>query len=425
VAGRRPLHRPVPGVLAQATTAGDELAVEATRDRIQARPDRRERWTSLAATASALAAAAGLAAVGLSHGTPSWWTLAAYVAAYAVALSVQFEIAFGSAVPTELVLVPMLFALDPYLVPAAVVAGLVAGALVDLARGRVHAERILVVPASAWHAVGPALVIGLLAPGQPHAGRAGVYVLALGAQFAFDFGSTATRHALALGAGPRALVRPMLSVFVADSALAPVALLAALGSPARPLLLVPLGVLLAWLAHDRRERIDRSIELGRAYAGAWEKARRDPLTGVGNRLAWEEALSEASAALEGGARHAVLLVDVDHLKAANDEHGHAFGDRLLRATAGAVTGAVRGEDVVARIGGDEFAIIAPGLDADGAQELASRVRSALATQERLDGLSLAASVGSAAVPPASSFDEALLAADAALYAQKTHSRTHA
>jgi diguanylate cyclase (GGDEF)-like protein len=399
----------------------NELAVEATRDRVSAPPRGRERWASLSLSFSLVVTAGVLAAFGLAHGSPSWPVVAAYAAAYAVALAVEFETALGSAVPTELVLVPLLFAVHPYLVPAVVAAGFVGGGLIDLARGRVHAERILVAPASAWHAVGPALVLGLLAPGAPRASHWPVYLLALLSQFAVDFAATAARHVLAFGAGPRSLVPPMLTAFAVDATLAPVALLAAAGDAGslRPLLLLPLVGLLAFLAYDRRDRIDRSIELGRAYVGATAKARTDPLTGVGNRLAWEEAIAAAAAEVEAGAAFGVVLVDVDGLKTANDQHGHAFGDRILAATGHALAAAVRAGDVVARIGGDEFAVLAPALDPAQTAELADRIRQAIRRERELG---LSASVGSAAVPPCATLEEALFAADSALYAEKAASR---
>jgi len=407
--------------VAAAAAFGDELVVDDTRKRVHLAPNRRERAASLGASTLVAAAAAGLAVVGLGHGRPSWLTLGAYVLAYAVALSVEFEIAHGSAVPTELVLVPMLFAVDPYLVPACVTAGLALGGVLDLVRGRVHGERLVALPASAGHAIGPALVLGLLASGPPAARNWPVYVLALGSQFAFDFATTAGRHALALGTSPRALVRPLYWVFVVDTTLAPVGLLAALETgprPAAPLLLVPLLGLLAALANDRSERIDRSIELGHAYVGASREARTDPLTRVGNRLAWEEALVSAAHDVENGVQHTIVLVDVDDLKGANDSRGHDFGDRLLAAAARAVERAVRPADRLARIGGDEFAVLAAGLDAPASGELAARIRAAIAAEDPIDGVRLQASVGAASLPPARSISELLRAADAALYAEK-------
>ena len=107
---------------------------------------------------------------------------------------------------------------------------------------------------------------------------------------------------------------------------------------------------------------------------------------------------------------------------ANDSHGHDFGDRLLSATAQALLAAVRAGDLVARIGGDEFGVLATGLDQAGATELAARVRDAVSDRESVGGFRLQTSVGVATVPPSASLDEAFLAADSALYAEKTRRR---
>src|SRR6476661_4394150 len=88
------------------------------------------------------------------------------------------------------------------------------------------------------------------------------------------------------------------------------------------------------------------------------KAHRDPLTGVGNLLAWDEAVALADA------QHAepvsVIIADLDGLKRANDERGHDVGDALIRAAAETIRGQVRDSDLVARLGGDEFGVLLSG-----------------------------------------------------------------
>jgi diguanylate cyclase (GGDEF)-like protein len=107
-------------------------------------------------------------------------------------------------------------------------------------------------------------------------------------------------------------------------------------------------------------------------------ARQDPLTGLANRRGFEEALTEALAA--GGRRagdgFALLLADVDAFKQINDRFGHTTGDRVLRELAARASAAVRGGDCVARIGGDEFAVVAPGAGATAAARLAEALRAA-------------------------------------------------
>jgi diguanylate cyclase (GGDEF)-like protein len=115
-------------------------------------------------------------------------------------------------------------------------------------------------------------------------------------------------------------------------------------------------------------------------------ARQDPLTGLANRRGFEEALTEALAAAGrpggrragDGAGFALLLADVDAFKQINDRFGHTTGDRVLRELAARASAEVRGGDCVARIGGDEFAVVAPGAGAVAAGRLAEALRAAAA-----------------------------------------------
>jgi diguanylate cyclase (GGDEF)-like protein len=105
-------------------------------------------------------------------------------------------------------------------------------------------------------------------------------------------------------------------------------------------------------------------------------AHEDPLTGLANRRAFDKALD---AALAGGeARFALLLIDVDCFKQINDRHGHSTGDRVLRELAAHANAEVRAGDVLARIGGDELALFAPGAGRDGALRVAEALRLAAA-----------------------------------------------
>jgi diguanylate cyclase (GGDEF)-like protein len=101
-------------------------------------------------------------------------------------------------------------------------------------------------------------------------------------------------------------------------------------------------------------------------------AHEDPLTGLANRRAFDKALN---AALAGGeARFALLLIDVDFFKQINDRYGHSTGDRVLRELAAHAGAEVRSGDVLARIGGDELALFAPGAGRDAAERLAGILR---------------------------------------------------
>jgi diguanylate cyclase (GGDEF)-like protein len=95
-------------------------------------------------------------------------------------------------------------------------------------------------------------------------------------------------------------------------------------------------------------------------------AELDPLTAVSNRRGFDHALARVQ---ESGERYALVLFDFDDFKAINDEHGHPTGDIVLRTVAHAAQNAVRKGDTLARIGGDEFAVIAPGAEQTGAERL--------------------------------------------------------
>src|SRR6266516_1877436 len=230
----------------------------------------RDRLASLILGGAFLAAAVALALLVGSDRAIGPWTMAVFVASYAVASRIDFEVGTGSAVPTQLVLVPMLALLPVQYVPLCVLAGLLLGGLPDYARGRVPVDRSVLRLVNSWHAVGPALV--LIAAGQPEPTPRNFanYALALLAQFAFDFGSTALRDRLGLGVSPWNLVRFMVWIWAVDLALTPISVLAALGGRAHPSLFVgslPLIGLLAYFARERQVRIDHALELGHAYRG--------------------------------------------------------------------------------------------------------------------------------------------------------------
>jgi len=247
-----------------------EQALQETRARRSVRLGTRDFWASFALGASFLATAVLLATQLDSARTPHFALVAALVAAYAVLYRVEFEIGSGLAVQTQLAFVPMLFLLPLGFVPLAVAGGIMLGNVVEHLEGKISLERIFVRLANSWHAVGPVLVLAAAGEAVPALRQWPVYVAALAAQFVFDFAATAARERLALGVRPRLLIRYMSVAWIADCALSPIGLLAAIAAvdaPAAFVLVLPLAALLGSFARERRARVDHALELSHAYRG--------------------------------------------------------------------------------------------------------------------------------------------------------------
>ncbi len=177
-------------------------------------------------------------------------------------------------------------------------------------------------------------------------------------------------------------------------------------------LTVTVATILAW-----RRRVDEA--LGKLNVLAIE----DPLTGLANRRAFDSEFAPAALHAEtAGTTLSLLLVDIDRFKTVNDTEGHQAGDRVLVAAASILRGAVRRADVVARIGGDEFAVLLFACPEEEATTIA------LAVVERFremagDGPQITASCGIATAPPITATPAAMMAAaDSALYRAKREGR---
>jgi diguanylate cyclase (GGDEF)-like protein len=156
------------------------------------------------------------------------------------------------------------------------------------------------------------------------------------------------------------------------------------------------------------------------------QSREDALTGVANRRHFDERLSAEIARAERYAHPlCLLLVDLDHFKRINDGAGHAAGDAVLRLAARTMAANARATDFVARIGGEEFAVLLPEQDFSGAFAAAENLRALVAgldTTHIAPGLNLTASLGVAALRQGEGRDALLRRADAALYAAKNAGR---
>lgn len=192
---------------------------------------------------------------------------------------------------------------------------------------------------------------------------------------------------------------------------------------------VVLGRFLAINAEVSRLRSglhQRNKALADATARLEHLATRDELTGLPNR---REALrvlqAECERADRNGSRLCVAMVDADHFKHINDQHGHHTGDDVLRELSGALQAALRTVDHVFRYGGEEFLVLL--VDCDATDPLApfERARAAVAAHawdRRVPGLRVTVSIGSAQRQPHEAVEQVLRRADAALYEAKTQGR---
>jgi HD-GYP domain-containing protein (c-di-GMP phosphodiesterase class II) len=265
-----PISEAVTTVTSEHRVELEEL-VEESRERVARSLRGRDRWATVVGAAGFLAVALPLALLAQTDRSPSLAVVALLVASYAVVSRVEFEIGAGSAIPTQLVFVPMLFVVPARVVPLCVALGLLLGALPEVRRSRMHGERLLVQLVSSWHSVGPAVV--LVAAGEPDATLSAwpVVAAALGAQLALDFTIAAARERAVYGINPRELLSAIGSVYAVDVVLTPVGFAIAIAAADEPavaaLLGLPLAALLAVFARERERRIDHALELSHAYRG--------------------------------------------------------------------------------------------------------------------------------------------------------------
>jgi diguanylate cyclase (GGDEF)-like protein len=158
----------------------------------------------------------------------------------------------------------------------------------------------------------------------------------------------------------------------------------------------------------------------RDYTEKSHQALRDPLTGLYNRRVLGDALTrELLRARRDDGRLSLTMLDIDDFKAINDVHGHDAGDEVLRRVAACARDVVRPGDTLARIGGEEFALLTPGAGAGEARRVAERLRIAVATLDVLPDRGVTVSAGIAAWPDDARDADALhRAADEALYRAK-------
>jgi diguanylate cyclase len=180
------------------------------------------------------------------------------------------------------------------------------------------------------------------------------------------------------------------------------------------------------------QRLEASAEEVNTLTDRLERAQNealiDPLSGLKNRRGLERAVEEALSQGAGFAGTALLVADIDHFKRINDTYGHLLGDKVIRAVAQVLHGNIKGRDVSARVGGEEFAALLPGTTIEGARALAEQIRNAVSRgrihraekDENIGGVTL--SIGVAVAAPNENLEQLFARADAALYEAKRTGR---
>jgi diguanylate cyclase (GGDEF)-like protein len=162
------------------------------------------------------------------------------------------------------------------------------------------------------------------------------------------------------------------------------------------------------------------------YRAALQTALRDPLTETGNRVAMTQTLQrEVDMARRNLQPLSVLMVDIDHFKQINDQHGHSIGDEALKAVANALKDSLRNVDMVFRYGGEEFLVLLSNTSREAASMVGERLRMAVMGIQYLvehRAIALSVSLGCACLLPGESMESLLRRADSALYVSKREGR---
>ncbi|HYP55295.1 MAG TPA: hypothetical protein VEQ41_03185, partial [Solirubrobacterales bacterium] len=199
-------------------------------------------------------------------------TALVYLVGIAIASNVRFDFGAGFTVPTQAVFVPMLFAVPVAIVPLLTLLALVLGMGPAVVRGRIAPSWLLTAAGNSWFAIGPAVVLALAGDPSPDS-RFGVLLLALAAQFGFDFVAAAVRDRLFEDDLELSeLAREVAPIYAIDVALSSLGLVVALavveGYGSWPVILIaPLFLVLRVFSRERQERLEKLAELNDAYQG--------------------------------------------------------------------------------------------------------------------------------------------------------------
>ncbi len=183
------------------------------------------------------------------------------------------------------------------------------------------------------------------------------------------------------------------------------------------------------LARHLEESRHEADSLRRELDAVRMEAKQDPLTGLANRKGFEARVDELEASEDyAGRPHCIIMADIDKFKGINDTYGHLFGDKIIKVVAKAFANLTKGKDLAARFGGEEFIVLLPDTDVQGARALAESIRASIErgrvynpkTGEEIRRITI--SLGVAGFVTGESIDDAIARADEALYRAKEGGR---
>ena len=251
-------------------SAGVERLLSQFRPRLREPMPRNELRAESVLAIGFLLVALPLALLAPPRGSHSLLVILLFAAVYAVTVNVEFDLGSGYCVPTQIVLVPMLFALPAAWVPLLVALVPILSRIRHHVRGERHPLRMVAALVDSWFSIGPALVFVFGHLTTPRWSDWPLLVAALAAQFACDLAASGAREWLRTGEVPRLPVRLLGQAYFVDMCLSPIGLaiaFASKGHPAAVLMTLPLGALLTFFARERQARMQSALELSRAFRG--------------------------------------------------------------------------------------------------------------------------------------------------------------
>lgn len=408
--GRHRKDDDVPGASVLDSPGADELRAEL----LVSAPSR---WDRASAWGLSLVVVGGCCYFLTLAGSASWhsYALAAYlVAVYVLGFRTEFPAATGAFVATEPVMVAMVFALPWGWAPSIVLIGVLIGSHTseDL-RFPIHSYLLRI--GNAIHCLGPVAVLTFFGTRNDTTAPLAILVLALVAQIVVDGGTALVRGAVQ-GVPPRQMARPLLWTFSVDALLAPIGFCIVATAQDRPwayLLLATPIVLIRLMQADREAHRKQAEQIRTAYTEVREQAQLDPLTGLHNRRAWDEAVTIAAVDVSRPERRSaiVIVADVDHLKLTNDTLGHDAGDVLIQEIGHVLTDIAPSDAMVARLGGDEFGVLFTVSTGYLLPDFAVTARALMERATLRVGHPVSASLGVAVCPPGGSVEDAVRRAD--------------